>query len=62
MAKLEKVFLISLVIAMIGVVGFWVFGFKGNLDASCFSLTVSGVAAAVALGVKGLQKRRYRYL
>lgn len=59
MTKLEKVWLVSLVIAMAGVVGFWFFGFRGNMDASAFSLFVlGGVGATVALCALGLQKLR----
>ena len=58
MAKLEKVWWGSLVIAMFGIVGFWFFGFRGNMDASFGSFLVAGIAAWIALGAVGLQKLR----
>ena len=53
MAKLEKVWWGSLVIAMFGIGGFY-----GNNDASFGSFLVAGIAAWIALGAVGLQKLR----
>ena len=58
MAKLEKVWWGSLVIAMFGIGGFGGFGFYGNNDASFGSFLVAGIAAWIALGAVGLQKLR----
>ncbi len=58
MAKLEKVFVVSLVVAMAGVVGFWFFGFRENMGASFWSILIAGIAAWIAIGAVGLKKLR----
>lgn len=58
MAKLEKVWWGSLVIAMFGIGGFWFFGFRGNMGASFWSILIAGIAAWIAIGAVGLKKLR----
>ena len=61
MEKLEKIIIIALVIAMAGVVLFWVAGFKHYMDVALVALITSGVSCWAALLCIGLQKlRRYR--
>ncbi|MDY4842302.1 MAG: hypothetical protein SO314_08075 [Alphaproteobacteria bacterium] len=57
MERLEKIFL---VIAMMGVVIFWVAGFNGHMDVAQGSLITAGVSCWVALVSIGLRKLRQR--
>ena len=60
MEKLEKIIIISLVIAMAGVVSFWGAGFKHYMDVALVALITSGVSCWVALVSIGLRKLRQR--
>ncbi len=56
----EKIWWTGLAIAVLGVVAFWIFGFKGNLNAAACSISVAGISAWAALAALGLQKLRKR--
>ncbi|MBP3345994.1 MAG: hypothetical protein J6L86_03055 [Alphaproteobacteria bacterium] len=60
MERLEKIFTVALVIAMMGVVIFWAAGFNGHMDVAQGSLITAGVSCWVALVSIGLRKLRQR--
>jgi len=60
MAKLEKIWYAGVIVAALGIIAWWYFGFKDNMEAACVSFFVAGSAAAVALCSKGLHALRSR--
>ena len=56
-----KFSVVCLIIAMIGIVAFWAFGFSGQMTVSAISFFTAGVAAFFCLASEGIAKlRRYR--
>lgn len=56
-----KIGKVCLIIAMLGVIAFWAFGFRGRESAAVASFFVSGAAGMLCLASEGIAKlRRYR--
>lgn len=60
MNKLEKTFMIGMVVAALGIVVFWVAGFYDRLDISAIAFFAAGIAAWIALIAGGLNHLRRR--
>ena len=62
MNKFEKIGYAGIVLAAVGIVAFWVFGFNNDLEASEWSLFSAGVSAWIGLISLGLNKLRFRWM
>lgn len=60
MKKLETIWWSFVLLAAVGVVLFWYFGWNGNQTGAVWSISVAGVLAWFALGAKGLYVLRER--
>ncbi len=58
MKKLEKIWWTAITIAELGIIAFWIFGFKECMTAAGISLHIAGVAAAIAFAALGVQRIR----
>ncbi len=59
MKKLEKIIMAMLVVAMMGIVIFWVSGFKENYQLAAGGFLVAGVSSWVAIIAIVLKRFRY---
>lgn len=62
MKKLEKVIMVALVVAMMGIVIFWVAGFNDRMQLAAGGFLTAGISAWVALIAIGLKHLRYRHM
>lgn len=59
MRKSEKIWWISVSIAAIGIIVFWIAGFMDKLNISAWSLTVAGIFGVIAISAKAIQYNNY---
>lgn len=62
MKKLEKFIMAALVVAMMGIIVFWIAGFNENYQLAAGGFFAAGVSAWIALIAIGLKHLRYRNL
>ena len=62
MKKLEKIIMVALVVAMMGIIIFWVAGFKENYQLAAGGFITAGISAWIAIIAIGLKHLRYRHM
>ena len=62
MKKLEKFIMAALVVAMMGIIVFWIAGFNDQMQLAAGGFITAGVSAWIALIAIGLKRLRYRNL
>lgn len=55
MRKSEKIWWVSVSIAAVGIVSFWIAGFTDHLNVSAWSIAAAGVFGIVAILAKAVQ-------
>lgn len=55
MRKSEKIWWVSVSIAAVGIVSFWIAGFTDHLNVSAWSIAAAGVSGIIALSAKAVQ-------
>lgn len=55
MRKSEKIWLVSVSIAAVGIVSFWIAGFTDHLNVSAWSMAAVGISGIITLSAKAVQ-------
>lgn len=62
MKKLEKIIMVALVVAMVGIIVFWVAGFNDQMRLALGGFLAAGISSWIALIAIGLKSMRYRHI
>ena len=62
MKKYEKIIMVALIVAMMGIIVFWVAGFNDLMQLAAGSFITAGVSSWIAIIAIGLKHLRYRHL
>ena len=62
MKKLEKIIIAALVVAMVGIIVFWVAGFNDQMQLALGGFLTAGVSAWIAIIAIAVKRLRYRNL
>ena len=61
MKKIETIKAVTLIAAMLGIILFWVFGFKENMQLSATAFFAAGGFALIFLLALGIERLRIRH-
>ena len=62
MKKIEKIIMAALIVAMCGIIVFWVAGFNSQMQLAAGGFLSAGVSAWIALIAIAVKRLRYRHL
>lgn len=62
MKKIEKIIMVALIVAMMGIITFWVAGFNDQMQLALGGFLMAGISSWIALIAIGLKRLRYRHL
>ena len=62
MKKIETIIMAALIVAMVGIIVFWVSGFNGNYQLAAGVFLTAGVCAWIAIIAIAVKRMRYRHM